>query len=226
MSIIKKLSAIQTELVAPKNQYNSFGKYKYRSTEDIFEGLKPLIQKYSVAITVQDDIILIGDRYYVKATAKITDTETGDFVENVAYAREEQDKKGMDSSQVTGATSSYARKYALNGLFAIDDTKDADTDELKNKQDNTPQSNPAPSQTKPQSKTTATPKSEPKKESTADDGVKKFIAEIDSLIRDKVKVDSAKSKDAVESVLGHGNYKKLDTIENGQKILDNLNKIQ
>lgn len=127
MSIYAKLSTIQLNLIAPKNQYNSFGKYNYRSCEDILEGLKPCLQETKTAVTVNDEIVQIGDRYYVKATATLYDCETGESVSNTAYAREEESKKGMDSSQVTGATSSYARKYALNGLFCIDDVKDADS---------------------------------------------------------------------------------------------------
>ena len=127
MSIYAKLSVIQLTLIAPKNQYNSFGKYNYRSCEDILEGLKPCLQETKTAVTVNDEIVQIGDRYYVKATATLFDCESGESVSNTAYAREEESKKGMDASQVTGATSSYARKYALNGLFCIDDVKDADT---------------------------------------------------------------------------------------------------
>ena len=126
MEIYKKLSRIQCELVATKGQYNSFGKYSYRSCEDILEAVKPLLDKYDVAIVIKDDIVLVGDRFYVKATATLIDSDTGETVEASAFARESADKKGMDASQVTGATSSYARKYALNGLFAIDDNKDAD----------------------------------------------------------------------------------------------------
>ena len=127
MEIYKKLSGIQCELVATKGQYNNFGKYSYRSCEDILEAVKPLLDKYKVAIVIKDDIVLVGDRFYVKATATLIDSETGESVEASAFARESADKKGMDASQVTGATSSYARKYALNGLFAIDDNKDADS---------------------------------------------------------------------------------------------------
>lgn len=125
MEFIEKIVAIQSELKAPKGQYNSFGKYNYRSCEDILEGVKPLLAKHGLVLTIQDEIELIGDRYYVKATATITNGKEN--ISSSAYARESLDKKGMDSSQVTGATSSYARKYALNGLLAIDDTKDADT---------------------------------------------------------------------------------------------------
>ena len=123
-NIVEKLSAIQVELKAPKGQYNNFGKYNYRSCEDILEGVKPLLDKYRVALTLNDEIVLIGDRYYVKATATLYDGEQ--TLSATAYAREEENKKGMDSSQLTGSTSSYARKYALNGLFSIDDTKDSD----------------------------------------------------------------------------------------------------
>lgn len=122
-----KLIKIQSELKAPKGQYNSFGKYKYRSAEDILEAVKPLCVKYDVLLTLTDSIELIGERYYVKATARVSDGTKA--VEVTALAREDLDKKGMDGSQITGTASSYARKYALNGLFCIDDTKDADTDE-------------------------------------------------------------------------------------------------
>lgn len=125
MEFIEKIVAIQSELKAPKGQYNSFGKYNYRSCEDILEGVKPLLTKHGLVLTIQDSIDLIGDRFYVKATATITDGK--EQLSTSAYARESLDKKDMDASQVTGATSSYARKYALNGLLAIDDTKDADT---------------------------------------------------------------------------------------------------
>nr|DAW89231.1 MAG TPA: ERF superfamily protein [Caudoviricetes sp.] len=117
-----RLAAIQENLNAPKNQYNSFGKYKYRSCEDILEGVKPLLN--GLFLSISDEVVLIGDRYYVKATATITDGENSHTA--TALAREEESKKGMDSAQVTGATSSYARKYCLNGLFGIDDAKDAD----------------------------------------------------------------------------------------------------
>lgn len=116
---------IQHKLKAPKGQYNSFGKYNYRSCEDILEGVKPLLKEHNLALLIDDEIVQIGERYYVKATAKITDGR--EFVSATAYAREPDIKKGMDESQITGATSSYARKYALNALLCIDDTKDADT---------------------------------------------------------------------------------------------------
>lgn len=126
MGINEKLLEIQTELKAPKSQYNSFGKYNYRNCEDILEALKPLLAKVKATVVISDEIINIAQRFYVKATAKIIDVESGEMVETTAYAREEESKKGMDGSQVTGASSSYARKYALNGLFSIDDNRDSD----------------------------------------------------------------------------------------------------
>lgn len=122
--ITEKLIAIQQGLKAPKGQYNEFGKYKYRSCEDILEAVKPLLAANKVALTITDEIVEVGARIYVKATAVLF--ADGETVTVTAYAREEENKKGMDGSQVTGAASSYARKYALNGLFCIDDTKDAD----------------------------------------------------------------------------------------------------
>lgn len=129
-SLHQKLVAIQKELKAPKGQYNSFGKYKYRSAEDILEAVKPLNTEQGLLLTITDEPVLVGDWHYIKATATITDGDNSHFV--TAYARESEDKKGMDHSQVTGTASSYARKYALNGLYLIDDTKDADTDEYQN----------------------------------------------------------------------------------------------
>lgn len=132
--VYTKLMQVQVELKAPKSQYNKFGMYKYRSCEDIQEAVKPLEAKHKVALFLSDEPIMIGERYYVKAVATFIDLETGETVQNTGYAREEEIKKGMDGSQITGAASSYARKYALNGLFLIDDTKDADTDEYKAQQ--------------------------------------------------------------------------------------------
>ena len=134
MTVYEKLAVIQQKLIAPRSQYNSFGKYHYRSCEDILEGLKPCMKEVGAAVTVSDEVVLIGDRYYIKATARLIDTESGQTVENTAYARESDGKKGMDESQVTGSTSSYARKYALNGLFCIDDVKDADTRDNRQKE--------------------------------------------------------------------------------------------
>lgn len=126
MNVYEKLIAIQSELKAPKSQYNSFGKYAYRNCEDILEALKPLLKEHKATIYIADEIVTVLDRFYTKATVTFIDAETGEKIINTAYAREEETKKGMDGSQVTGASSSYARKYALNGMFAIDDTKDSD----------------------------------------------------------------------------------------------------
>lgn len=125
MSIHKKLSAIQAELKAPKGQFNSFGKYKYRSCEDILEAVKPLLAKHELGMTISDNIVSHEGRVYVRAEVVVFDFD-GNTINVQAQAREEDVKKGMDASQVTGATSSYARKYALNGMFLIDDTKDSD----------------------------------------------------------------------------------------------------
>lgn len=136
MNIYQKLNKIQTELKAPKGQYNQYGKYKYRNCEDILEALKPLLKETQTAIIINDDIFFKEGRFYVAATVTLYDCEEGQMgsIKNTAYAREEDSKKGMDGSQVTGASSSYARKYALNGLFAIDDTKDADSQDNREKE--------------------------------------------------------------------------------------------
>ena len=126
MNIREKLGAVQKTLKAPKSQYNSFGKYNYRSCEDILEAAKPLCVDNGLVLTISDEITLVGNRVYVKATATVADTESGEVISVSGMAREAEDKKGMDPAQLTGATSSYARKYALGGLFALDDTKDAD----------------------------------------------------------------------------------------------------
>ena len=125
-NIYRKLSEIQVKLKATKDLYNSFGRYSYRSAESILEAMKPLLDEYKVALVINDDIVMIGERYYVKATARLIDGETGEYVEATAFAREDESKKGQDLSQLTGSTSSYARKYAMNGLLAIDDNKDSD----------------------------------------------------------------------------------------------------
>ena len=125
-TIHEKLSQIQNKLNAPKGQYNSFGKYNYRNCEDILQALKPILAEHKCHVSLSDEVVIVGNRFYIKATATITDSENNSF-STTAFAREAESKKGMDESQVTGSTSSYARKYALNGLFAIDDNKDADT---------------------------------------------------------------------------------------------------
>ena len=137
--LLDSLRIVQKELKVPKNQYNSFGKYHYRSCEDILQAARPLCNDNGLILTVSDEIVQIGTRFYVKATSKVTETETGESFENVAYAREDDSKKGMDSCQLTGACSSYARKYSLCGLFAIDDTKDADTEQYHQTAQNAPQ---------------------------------------------------------------------------------------
>jgi hypothetical protein len=126
MDCYKTLTMIQSELKAPKGQYNSFGKYSYRSCEDILEAVKPLLAKYNARMTINDEVVLIGDRFYIKATAYLASNDDDKTISVSAYAREAQDKKGMDEAQITGAASSYARKYALAGLFLLDDNKDPD----------------------------------------------------------------------------------------------------
>ena len=125
MKIYETLSKIQAELIAPKGQFNNFGKYKYRSCEDILEALKTPLKEYNAAVQLSDEIVLVGERYYIKATARLLCE--GEQTEVTAYAREAENKKGMDESQITGTASSYARKYALGGLLAIDDGQDPDT---------------------------------------------------------------------------------------------------
>ena len=155
-NIYGKLLSVQTMLKAPKNQYNAFGKYNYRNCEDILEAVKPLCKEVKATVFLTDDIVQIGERYYVKATALFIDVESEKQIQVTAYAREEETKKGMDGSQVTGASSSYARKYALNGLFDIDDTKDSDTTNTHGK-DEEPQKEKAPATTK---------KTQPKQDNT------------------------------------------------------------
>ena len=137
MNVYEKLIAIQSELKAPKSQYNNFGKYAYRNCEDILEALKPILKEHKSTVYISDEIVTVLERFYIKATVTFIDAETGEKIINAAYAREEEDKKGMDGSQVTGSSSSYARKYALNGMFAIDDTKDSDFTNTTIKGDNT-----------------------------------------------------------------------------------------
>lgn len=126
-NIFGRLQAVQMELKAPKDQYNNFGKYSYRSCEDILEVVKPLCQKQGLLLSLTDEIVEMGGRNYIKSIARVIEMETGKDFFTVAFAREDETKKGMDGSQISGCASSYARKYALNGLFCIDDTKDADT---------------------------------------------------------------------------------------------------
>ena len=129
MNIYEKLARVQTELKAPKSQFNKFGNYNYRNIEDIYEGVKPLLLKHGVCIVMTDDIVVIGEEKYLKATATIYDNETGEKVQNAALAKESTEAKGMTPAQISGSCSSYARKYALGGLLLIDDTKDDDSNE-------------------------------------------------------------------------------------------------
>ena len=129
-TIYEKLLAVQNELKAPKDKRNNFGGYNFRSCEGILEAVKPLLQEQGLMLTIKDEVVNIGDRYYVRATVLLDDISSNGEIAITALAREEEAKKGMDASQITGTASSYARKYALNGLFLIDDTKDADTDEF------------------------------------------------------------------------------------------------
>lgn len=125
-TFLARFQAVQAHLNAPKSKYNTFGKYYYRSCEDILMGAKPLLAENGMVLTITDDIVVIGSRIYVKAIARLTDTESGECYETTAYARECETKSGMDPAQITGSASSYARKYALNGLFCIDDTREPD----------------------------------------------------------------------------------------------------
>lgn len=129
LSFKERIVLAQNELKAPKGQFNSFGKYKYRSQEDILEGVKPINLKFGLQLYLKDEPMMVGNRIYIKATATLEDIHSDDYIEVTGFARESEVKKGMDDSQITGTASSYARKYALNGLYLIDDTKDADTDE-------------------------------------------------------------------------------------------------
>lgn len=179
MKLHEKLLAIQTKLKAPKGQYNSFGKYSYRSAEDILEAVKPLNAEQGVLLTITDEIKEIGGRVYVVATATVSDGT--DELKVSAYAREPENKKGMDESQITGATSSYARKYALNGLYAIDDNNDADTDEHKQQQENAPKKQQAQKQQQQQQEQGFT-------EQELHELVEKYVRSIEALGVDRAKL--------------------------------------
>lgn len=203
MTAYEKLLNIQYELKAPKSQYNSFGKYNYRSCEDILEAAKPLCKKHRLALTLTDNVVNVGDRYYVVATATVTDIDDpASKISVTAFAREEEVKKGMDSSQVTGATSSYARKYALNGLFDIDDTKDADTGVNEPK-----------------------PPKKPKTEADVDPEVRKVIEKIKVLIDSKL--ENGVAQDEIVAVLkkacGTSRYTKFTEIDKANAALEALN---
>jgi essential recombination function protein len=150
MNIYEKINKIQVELKAPKSQRNNFGNYNFRNCEDILEALKPLLFREKMIIQLSDELVQIGDRFYIKATATLIDTENGEKHSTTSFAREELTKKGMDGSQITGASSSYARKYALNGLLAIDDTKDSDTTNTGNQNNNANKAKPTKSKMTPE----------------------------------------------------------------------------
>jgi len=188
MNIHENLAAIQSALKAPKSQFNSFGGYHYRNAEDILEAVKPLLAQQGCVLTCTDEIVLIGERYYVKATATICNKE-GQIVQTCAYAREEESKKGMDGSQVTGASSSYARKYALNGLFCIDDTKDSDTTNTGDQKPQ-PEKKPAP---KKKVEAAPAPAPEARKQPTERERW------IDSLARGAVNAQGVKAEDAYKA---------------------------
>lgn len=152
---MKELITIQSELKAPKTQYNKFGGYKYRKAEDILEAVKPLLAKQKCTLIITDDIVMVGSRIYVKATATIKN-EKGEYETSTGWAREEETKKGMDGSQITGASSSYARKYALNGLLAIDDNADSDTTNDGQHQAAQQQTSPQAQDAQPAQQTTTT----------------------------------------------------------------------
>ena len=202
MTGYEKLLNVQCELKAPKSQYNSFGKYNYRSCEDILEAVKPLCKAYRLVLTMTDDIINIGNRYYVAATATVADIDDpASKISVTAYAREEEDKRGMDSSQITGATSSYARKYALNGLFDIDDTKDADTGANNQK-----------------------PPKKPKIEGDVDPEVKKIIENIKVEINSKLEhgTDRSEVVAVLKKACGTAQYTKITDIDKANAALDAL----
>lgn len=156
-NLYTKLLAVQTALKAPKSQFNKFGGYAYRKAEDILEAVKPLQAEQGCILTCSDELVLIGERYYIKATAAFTDCETGQSITTTAFAREEAEKKGMDASQISGASSSYARKYALNGLLCIDDTQDSDTTNTGDAD----KEKPAPKKATAKAKPEAAPASKP-----------------------------------------------------------------
>lgn len=195
----EKLVELQSELKAPKNQKNTFGNYNYRSCEDILEALKPLLKERGLTIKLSDEVVNIGVHNYIKATASITDGEGR--IDTTAYAREAEEKKGMDAAQITGAASSYARKYALNGLLAIDDTKDADG------QDN---SKPAPK------------KAVPAMPPTNDGNVRSSqLKQLDDLLEQKG-VDKDKRRVVIEGIIGQGKSARDLTFLEAVKLIDDI----
>lgn len=211
MNINEKLMNIQEQLKAPKSQRNTFGKYNYRSQEDILEAVKPLLASVKAILTLSDTIEHIGDsRFYVKATATLTDTEKDEKIEVTAYAREDETQKGMASAQVTGSVSSYARKYALNGLFCIDDTKDSDATNGHDK--STPKKPIEPAKQAPQPKAKTL---EELKEEVI--GVCKTLTD-----DDKKEVTLA----AIKEISGSQNPLNLKDIKTTKKVLEALNKLK
>ena len=150
MGVYAKLLVVQKKLNAPKSRFNKFGNYAYRSAEDILEGCKSLLDEVGATLVLSDEIVQIADRVYIKATASFIDAESGEKVENTAYAREPLSVKGMSDPQITGASSTYARKYALKGLFCIDDVQDDDSEQLKNEKENRQKAQAQKSQSQPQ----------------------------------------------------------------------------
>lgn len=203
LNITTKLVLIQHELKAPKDKMNNFGKYKYRSCESILEAVKPLLHKASLALILYDEPVNVGERYYIKATAKLTDGK--ESIEVSAYARETDGKTGMDPAQLTGACSSYARKYALNGLFAIDDTKDADTNEFQ--EETKPKKAPPKKETKPDFGTASGPAKDESSETkpfTVESGRTAELA-----LRELMKADKITEEQVLDAFKG-----KFSAIEN------------
>ena len=212
--MIAKLARIQAELKAPKNQKNTFGGYNYRSCEDILEAVKPLLAKEGLVLTITDSIEMVGNRYYVKATATLTDGEKE--ITTSAYAREAESRKGNDESQITGAASSYARKYTLNGLFCIDDTKDADT------MDNT---TPAP-KAKPKAKAEAKPDKTALLKQIAEGAKKHSISAEDMKIIMKRQYNKETSKELTEAEVADlaANFERyaIEMVEDESKLMDGI----
>lgn len=214
MNVFEKLLHVQTQLRAPKNQYNKFGNYYYRNCEDIQEAAKPLLQEVKATLVVGDELLQISERFYIKATARFIDCESGEEISNMAYAREDLEKKGMDVSQVTGSTSSYARKYALNGLFCIDDVKDADN------QDNTGKGKaPAGSAkaNKKASENSKTRRDADKASEGADADTERMLGErIDQAKLDVIRSELERTGLEDKVVLSLFKLKKLEEVTNGQ----------
>lgn len=199
LKFIEKLSKIQADLNAPKNLYNKFGKYSYRSAEGILESVKPMLKEYILALTINDEIVEVGDRIYVKATATITDGENKSST--TAWAREPEDKKGMDASQITGSTSSYARKYALNGLFCIDDNKDPDATNTHGEKE------PVAAKEK------------------ATGELDKLIKELDTLIKKLVKTKEKEVCDVLTATIFTLEYKTIKDETKAKELLEKLKKL-